>query len=170
LLWQALFHPVTPECCVVATKKHTGSPSVHPALLRIWYQLYPNQLPEAIAEKQHCGPVKYSMGLDVSAGSGRIHSIVNKGAAMSTNFTIPSTYPEMLVALRQIEAKIEETKAAEKAAKAAAKAEKLAKSIARTEARLQKLLTKQVGPVGSKATKANRKAGPVTITTGAALQ
>lgn len=40
-------------------------------------------------------------------------------------------------------------------------------AIAKAEARLQKLLSKQVGPVGAKLSKANRKAGAVTITKGA---
>ena len=40
-------------------------------------------------------------------------------------------------------------------------------AIAKVEARLQKLLAKQVGPVGAKAAKAARKAGVVTITKGA---
>lgn len=87
-----------------------------------------------------------------------------------TDFVIPASFVEKVALLKQIEAQIEEAKAAEKAAKEAAKAEKLAKSIARTEARLQKLLDKQVGKVGAKALKANRKAGPVTIVKGEAAQ
>ena len=46
-------------------------------------------------------------------------------------------------------------------AKAQARADKVAASIARAEARLQKLLAKQVGAVGSKALKANRKPSKV---------
>lgn len=51
-------------------------------------------------------------------------------------------------------------------AKAQARADKVADSIARAEARLQKLLAKQVGAVGSKALKANRKPSKV-VTYGA---
>ena len=42
-------------------------------------------------------------------------------------------------------------------AKAAAAAEKQAAAIAKAEARLAKLLAKQVGPVGAKAVKANKR-------------
>jgi hypothetical protein len=48
-----------------------------------------------------------------------------------------------------------------KADKAAAKAEKAAAAIAKAQARLDKLLAKQVGAVGAKAAKANRKPGKV---------
>jgi len=51
-------------------------------------------------------------------------------------------------------------------AKAQARADKVAASIAKAEARLQKLLAKQVGAVGAKALKANRKPGKV-VTYGA---
>ena len=51
-------------------------------------------------------------------------------------------------------------------AKAQARADKVTASIARAEARLQKLLAKQVGAVGSKALKANRKPSKV-VTYGA---
>ena len=57
-------------------------------------------------------------------------------------------------------------KAAAKAEKAAAKAEKQAAAIAKAQARLDKLLAKQVGAVGAKAAKANRKPGKV-VTFGA---
>ena len=53
-----------------------------------------------------------------------------------------------------------------KADKAAAKAEKQAASIAKAQARLDKLLAKQVGAVGAKAAKANRKPSKV-VTYGA---
>lgn len=53
---------------------------------------------------------------------------------------------------------------AERKEQAAAKAEaKRAAAIAKAEARLQKLLSKQVGLVGIKAAKANRKAGAAKI-------
>lgn len=51
-------------------------------------------------------------------------------------------------------------------AKAQARADKVAASIAKAEARLQKLLAKQVGAVGTKAIKANRKPSKV-VTYGA---
>jgi hypothetical protein len=49
-----------------------------------------------------------------------------------------------------------------KADRAAAKAEKAAAAIAKAQARLDKLLAKQVGAVGTKAAKANRKPSKVT--------
>lgn len=48
--------------------------------------------------------------------------------------------------------------------KAQAKALKQEQAIMRAQLRLEKLLAKKVGAVGAKAAKANRKAGPVTIT------
>ena len=48
-------------------------------------------------------------------------------------------------------------------AKATAKAEKQAAAIVKAQARLQKLLEKQARPVGTKAAKANRKAGTVKV-------
>ena len=50
-----------------------------------------------------------------------------------------------------------ETKAANAAAKAAAAEAKRAAAIAKAEARLAKLLAKQVGAVGAKAVKANKR-------------
>ena len=77
------------------------------------------------------------------------------------------------VALRTARLQLKTLRAEVKELAARVKAEKLANAearrtaaIARAEARLQKLLSKQVGPVGTKAAKANRKAGVVTITKG----
>lgn len=66
--------------------------------------------------------------------------------------------------VQNLQARIKEVKAAVQAEKVAAAEAKRAKAIERAEARLQKLLDKQIGKVGAKAAKANRKAGPVTIT------
>jgi len=52
-------------------------------------------------------------------------------------------------------------------AKAAAAAAKREAAIAKAQARLEKLLAKQVGAVGAKAIKANRKPSKVVVTEGA---
>ena len=77
-------------------------------------------------------------------------------------------------ALRTARAELKQLRLVVKELAARVKAEKLEQAeakrtaaIARAEARLQKLLSKQVGAVGTKAAKANRKAGAVTITKGA---
>lgn len=57
-------------------------------------------------------------------------------------------------------------KSATRRAKEEAAAAKREAAIAKAQARLQKLLEKQVGAVGAKAAKANRKAGKVTVTEG----
>lgn len=62
---------------------------------------------------------------------------------------------------------IKELAARVKAEKLEAAEAKRTAAIAKAEARLQKLLSKQVGKVGAKAAKANRKAGAVTVTKGA---
>ena len=79
-----------------------------------------------------------------------------------------------VAALRQARAEVKTLQARVKELASTVKAEKLANAeakrtaaIAKAEARLQKLLFKQVGKVGAKAAKANRKAGAVTITKGA---
>lgn len=66
--------------------------------------------------------------------------------------------------VQNLQARIKEVKATVQAEALAAAEAKRAKAIAKAEARLQKLLDKQVGKVGAKAAKANRKAGPVTVT------
>ena len=77
-------------------------------------------------------------------------------------------------ALRTARAELKQLRLVVKELAARVKAEKLEQAeakrtaaIAKAEARLQKLLSKQVGAVGAKAAKANRKAGAVTITKGA---
>ena len=52
-------------------------------------------------------------------------------------------------------------------AKAQARADKVAAAIAKAEARLQKLLSKQVGAVGAKAIKANKRPSKVKVSIGA---
>ena len=76
-----------------------------------------------------------------------------------------------VAALRQARAEVKTLQARVKELASTVKAEKLAnaearraKAIERAQARLQKLLDKQIGKVGAKAAKANRKAGPVTVT------
>ena len=86
---------------------------------------------------------------------------------MSNFTTLFPTLAEQKAALASLKQAIAETKAATKAAKEAAKQERLAKSIARTEARLQKLLSAQVGKVGSKAIKASRKPSKAVVLKGA---
>lgn len=103
---------------------------------------------------------------------------------MTTNYTFPcgsvngltlNQKREAIAALRvsikaeranraadRIAAKVAKVAAAN--AKADALAEKRAAAIAKAQARLQKLLDKQSAPVGVKALKASRKAGPVTVT------
>ena len=54
-----------------------------------------------------------------------------------------------------------------KAENQAAKASKVEVAIAKAQARIQKLLAKQVGPVGSKAIKANRKPSKGVVVTAA---
>jgi len=66
-----------------------------------------------------------------------------------------------------LQARVKELKATVQAEKLANAEAKRTAAIAKAEARLQKLLSKQVGKVGAKAAKANRKAGAVTITKGA---
>lgn len=66
--------------------------------------------------------------------------------------------------VKNLQSRVKELKVAVRAEKLAAAEAKRAKAIERAEARLQKLLDKQIGKVGAKAAKANRKAGPVTIT------
>jgi hypothetical protein len=77
----------------------------------------------------------------------------------------------MLKELRAIHAQsradLKAGKALLKADRAAAKAEKQASAIAKAQARLDKLLAKQVGAVGTKAAKANRKPSKVVVTEGA---
>ena len=75
-----------------------------------------------------------------------------------------------LGALRTARAELKQLRLVVKELAARVKAEKLEQAeakrtaaIAKAEARLQKLLSKQVGAVGAKAAKANRKAGAVTI-------
>jgi hypothetical protein len=58
-------------------------------------------------------------------------------------------------------------RAAAKAAKAAAAEARRSAAIAKAQARLEKLLAKQVGAVGAKAVKANRKPSKVVVTEGA---
>ena len=76
----------------------------------------------------------------------------------------------MLKELRTIHAQcradLKAGKALLKADRAAAKAERQAAAIAKAQARLDKLLAKQVGAVGAKAAKANRKPSKV-VTYGA---
>jgi hypothetical protein len=79
-----------------------------------------------------------------------------------------------VAALRKARADVKEIKLMVQQLAARVKAEKLeaaeakrTAAIAKAEARLQKLLAKQVGKVGAKAAKANRKAGAVTVTKGA---
>jgi len=66
--------------------------------------------------------------------------------------------------LKQLKLVVQELAARVKAEKLEAAEAKRTAAIAKAEARLQKLLAKQVGKVGAKAAKANRKAGAVTIT------
>jgi hypothetical protein len=108
------------------------------------------------------------------------------GDYMTTNYTFPcgsvngltlNQKREALAALRisikaeranraadRVAAKVAKVAAAN--AKSDALAQKRAAAIAKAEARLQKLLDKQVGAVGAKALKANRKPGKV-VTYGA---
>ncbi len=69
--------------------------------------------------------------------------------------------------LKQLKLVVQELAARVKAEKLEAAEAKRTAAIAKAEARLQKLLAKQVGKVGTKAAKANRKAGAVTVTKGA---
>lgn len=82
-------------------------------------------------------------------------------ACASVNGLTTAQKRETIKALREsIKADViakREAKAANAAAKAEAKAAKVAAAIAKAEARLQKLLSKQVGAVGSKARKAARR-------------
>lgn len=71
------------------------------------------------------------------------------------------------VELKQLRLVVKELAARVKAEKLEQAEAKRTAAIAKAEARLQKLLSKQVGAVGAKAAKANRKAGAVTITKGA---
>ena len=66
--------------------------------------------------------------------------------------------------LKQLKLVVQELAARVKAEKLEAAEAKRTAAIAKAEARLQQLLAKQVGKVGAKAAKANRKAGAVTIT------
>lgn len=76
--------------------------------------------------------------------------------------------------LKALRAAYSENRAAAKAAKAdarlqkqQAKALKQEQAIVRAQLRLEKLLAKQVGAVGTKARKAAKRPGPVTVTYGA---
>ena len=62
---------------------------------------------------------------------------------------------------------VAELSAKAKAEREAAKATKVEVAVAKAQARLQKLLAKQVGPVGSKAIKANRRPSKGTVVTAA---
>jgi hypothetical protein len=106
------------------------------------------------------------------------------GDYMTTNYTFPcgsvngltlNQKREALAALRASIKADRELRAAHRTAtkiakvaaanaKADALAEKRAAAIAKAQARLQKLLDKQSAPVGTKAAKAARKPGPVTVT------
>jgi hypothetical protein len=66
--------------------------------------------------------------------------------------------------VKNLSARVKELKVVVQAEKQAAAEAKRTAAIARAEARLQKLLDKQIGKVGAKAAKANRKAGAVTVT------
>ena len=83
---------------------------------------------------------------------------------VSSNVGALRTARRELITLRLT---IKELAARVKAEKLEQAEAKRAAAIAKAEARLQKLLSKQVGNVGAKAAKANRKAGAVTVTKGA---
>ena len=83
---------------------------------------------------------------------------------VSSNVGALRTARRELITLRLT---IKELAARVKAEKLEQAEAKRAAAIAKAEARLQKLLDKQVGKVGTKAAKANRKAGAVTVTKGA---
>jgi hypothetical protein len=93
---------------------------------------------------------------------------LSKGKKMakivSSNVGALRTARRELITLRLT---IKELAARVKAEKLEAAEAKRTAAIAKAEARLQKLLSKQVGKVGAKAAKANRKAGAVTVTKGA---
>jgi hypothetical protein len=84
------------------------------------------------------------------------------------------TLKEQSETIKAIRLAYAENRANAKAAKAdarlqkqQAKALKQEQAIVRAQLRLEKLLAKQVGPVGTKARKAAKRPGPVTVTYGA---
>ena len=87
-----------------------------------------------------------------------------------SNYTFPCasvgglTYSQMLTTIAELKLAVKREKAFRAAAKETKAAERLvaaearrAAAIVRAEVRLAKLLAKQVGPVGAKAIKANRR-------------
>ena len=73
-------------------------------------------------------------------------------------------------ALATQKALVAELSAKAKAERSAAKATKVETAIAKAQARLQKLMSKQVGPVGAKASKAAKRPSKGVVLTGAEAQ